>query len=255
MLSVMRVNFSKQLIELRRYAPDTIGLVVTFYAIFLLLFLGIRAVGDPGTADESIQYVIVSNAFWMLLMMSFISMASEVSNEAIRGTLEQLYMSPVPAWQIMLARAVSSVLIYLVLVVLVVTLAMFTSGQWLQLSVPAALLLGLPTVASVLGLGFIGAGLALVFKQIGNLLQIGQFFLMAMAFAPVAILPGLEVLPAMKGIDLVRSIATGQMSLQQVTAIDWWIVILNGAAWLGAGLLVFRLLEKRALKQGVLGKY
>lgn len=255
MLSVLRVNFSKQLIEMRRYLPNTISEFITFYAIFLLLFLGIQAVGDPGTADANIRYVIVSNAFWMLLVLSFMTMASEIANEAIRGTLEQLYMSPVPAWQIVFVRAVSSILIYLVLVILVVVAAMLTSGQWLSFSVPAALLLGIPTLASVLGLGFIGAGLALVFKQIGSLLQIGQFFLMAMAFAPVGIFPGLELLPAMKGMDLVRNIAIGELTLSQVTAADWWTVLLNGAAWLAAGLLVFRLLEARALKRGVLGKY
>src|SRR5690554_2552395 len=113
MLSVLRVNFSKQLIEMRRYLPNTISEFITFYAIFLLLFLGIQAVGDPGTADANIRYVIVSNAFWMLLVLSFMTMASEIANEAIRGTLEQLYMSPVPAWQIVFVRAVSSILIYL----------------------------------------------------------------------------------------------------------------------------------------------
>src|SRR5690554_5787364 len=167
MPSVLRVNFSKILIEMRRYLPDTIGQLITFYAVFLLLFLGIQAFGDPTTAGANIQYVIVSNAFWMLLIASFMVMASEVSEEAIRGTLEQLYMSPVPAWRIMLARGISNVLIWLVLVIIVVILAMLTSGQWLTFSVPAALLLGIPTIAAVLGLGFIGAGLALVFKQIG----------------------------------------------------------------------------------------
>lgn len=255
MLNVFRVNWSKQVIEMRRYLPDTIGLIITFYAIFLLLFLGIRAVGEPSTADGNIQYVIVSNAFWMLLMMSFMSMGQEVTNEAIRGTLEQLYMSPVPAWRIMLARAVSSVLIYLVLVILVAVLAMLTSGQWLSLSLPAALLLGVPTLAPILGLGFIGAGLALLFKQIGSILQIGQFVLMAMAFTPVDILPGLALLPAMKGIHLVRSIATAEMTLQQVSSADWLMVVGNGVLWFGLGLLVFRLLERRALRTGVLGKY
>lgn len=255
MLNVFRVNWSKQLIELRRYLPDTIGLIITFYAIFLLLFLGIRAVGDPSTADGNIQYIIVSNAFWMLLMMSFLSMAQEVTTEAIRGTLEQLYMSPIPAWRIMLSRAVSSVLIYLVLVILVALLAMLTSGQWLTFSLPAALLLGVPTLAPILGLGFIGAGLALLFKQIGSILQIGQFVLMAMAFTPVDILPGLALLPAMKGIHLVRSIATSEMSLQQVSAADWWTVSANGVLWFALGLIVFRLLERRALRTGVLGKY
>ncbi len=255
MLNVLRVNFSKQLIEMRRYLPNTISEFVTFYAIFLLLFLGIQAVGDPGSADANIRYVIVSNAFWMLLVLSFMTMASEIANEAIRGTLEQLYMSPVPAWRIVLARAVSSIVIYLVLVILVVIAAMLTSGQWLAFSLPAALLLGVPTIAAVLGLGFVGAGLALVLKQISSLLQIGQFFLMAMAFAPVGIFPGLELLPAMKGIDLVRSIAIGEITLAQVSTQDWWIVTLNGAVWLAAGMLVFLQLEKRALRSGVLGKY
>ncbi len=255
MLNVLRVNFSKQLIEMKRYLPDTIGTLITFYAIFLLLFLGIQAVGDPSTADQNIQYVIVSNAFWMLLLMSFISMAAEVSDEAIRGTLEQLYMSPVPAWRIILARALGSVVIYLVLVVAIVFLAMLTSGQWLTFSVPAALLLGVPTIASVLGMGFMGAGLALVFKQVGSLIQIGQFFLMGMAFTPLDTLPGLSFLPAMKGIDLVRNIAVGEITLGQLSSADWWLVSLNGAGWLGLGLLFYLLLERRALRLGVLGKY
>lgn len=255
MLDVIRVNWSKQLIELRRYLPNTISLIITFYAIFLLLFLGIRAVGDPNSADSNIQYVIVSNAFWMLLMMSFLSMAQEITDEAIRGTLEQLYMSPVPAWRIVLARAVSSVVIYLFLVALVVVLAMLTSGQWLSLSLPAALLLGVPTVAAVLGLGFIGAGMALLFKQVGSILQVGQFVLMAMAFAPGSLVPGLAFIPAMKGIDLVRRIATGELSLTQVGAADITVVFVNGAVWLGLGLLAFRMFERRALRTGVLGKY
>lgn len=255
MLEVLRVNFSKQLIEMRRYLPNTIGELVTFYAVFLLLFLGIRTMGDPTSADDNIRYVIVSNAFWMILVMTFMMMASELANEAIRGTLEQLYMSPQPAWLIILARAVSNLGIYLVLTVAVVALAMLTSGQWLSFTLPAALLLGVPTLAAVLGLGFIGAGLALVFKQIGSLLQIGQFVLMAMAFAPVGVLPGLELLPAMKGIDLVRNIAVGELQLGQIPASDWWVLGLNGAGWFAVGLLVFRLLERRAINRGLLGKY
>ncbi len=255
MFEVLRVNLSKQLIEKRRYLPDTIGEIITFYAIFLMLFLGIRTMGDPASASENIRYIIVSNAFWMLLVLMFMTMAGELANEAIRGTLEQLYMSPQPAWVIILARALANLFIYMLLVVMVVLLAMFTSGQWLSFSLPAALLLGVPTIAAVLGLGFIGAGLALVYKQIGSLLQIGQFFLMAMAFAPVAVLPGLELLPAMKGMDLVRSIAVGDLQLAQIPAADWWVVGLNGFGWFAVGLLIFRLLERRAINRGLLGKY
>ncbi len=253
--SVARVNWSKQLIELRRYLPDTISMLVTFYAIFLLLFLGIRVVGDPASMDENIRYVIISNAFWMLLLIAFLNMAGELANEAMRGTLEQIYMSPVPAWRIVLARAVSTLLQTLVMVIVIIVLGMLTSGQWLSFSLPGALLLAIPTLASVLGLGLMAAGMALVYKQIGSFLQIAQFGLMALAFTPLTAFPLLEYLPAVKGLDLIRQLMMGDTSLAMIQGSEWLSVTLNAIAYFAAGLLVFRLFERHALRGGLLGKY
>jgi ABC-2 type transport system permease protein len=254
-LNVLRVNWSKELIELRRYLPDTIGTIITFYAIFLLLFLGIQVVGDPGTADANIRYMIVSNAFWILLLIGFNSMAGELAGEAMRGTLEQVYMSPVPAWKIILTRAISTLGQTMMIVVVVVTLGMLTSGQWLSFSLPTALLVAVPTLTAVLGIGFMSAGLALVFKQIQSFLQISQFILLGLAFTPLSAFPLLELAPAVKGLDLIRRIMVDDLTLAGISTMEWLSLTANAAFYFGLGLLVYRLLERRALDRGLLGKY
>src|SRR5690625_827115 len=65
---LIKANFRKEYIELIRYLPNTIAMLVTFYAIFLGMFFGIQVVGDPSMQDTNIQYVIVNYVFWFLAM-------------------------------------------------------------------------------------------------------------------------------------------------------------------------------------------
>lgn len=102
--NVLAVNVGKVLIEMRRYLPNTIRMVVTFYVIFLAMFLGITVVGDPSVADTNVRFLLVGNAVWFLLLVGVNSIGWEITTEATRGTLEQLHMSPfAPRW-ILLAR-------------------------------------------------------------------------------------------------------------------------------------------------------
>ena len=92
--NVLSANVRKVGIELMRYLPNTISMIVTFYAIFLLFFLGIRVVGGGAMSGESSEYLIVSMMLWFLALMAMQGIGWEITNEATRGTLEQLYMSP-----------------------------------------------------------------------------------------------------------------------------------------------------------------
>lgn len=253
--SVLRANVSKVVIEMVRYLPNTVSLIVTFYVIFLAMFLGIQVVGDPATAGESVRYLIVANGFWLLLMLGINSMGYEVTNEATRGTLEQLYMSPVPAWQILLARMVGTLGANLVIMVLMVALSMATARAWLNLDLPLVLLILAPTLVGVAGLGFAVAGLALVFKQIQSLLQVTQFVLLAIAFVPLALSPWLALAPVVKGIDMVREVMIEGAGIATFGAGDWLVLIVNAAAYFGLGLLAFRVAERRAMTRGLLGQY
>src|SRR5699024_8186097 len=106
-LNLLKANLRKEYIELKRYMPNTIAMVITFFCIFLGMFAGIQLVGDPGSQDVNTQYVIVNYIFWFLAMMVMNSIGWEITNEAMRGTLEQLCMTPMGLWKVMITRLIS----------------------------------------------------------------------------------------------------------------------------------------------------
>jgi ABC-2 type transport system permease protein len=247
-------NSRKVIIEMQRYLPNTLSLVATFYIIFLAMFFGIRIIGDPATAEANIQFVIVSNAFWFLAIMAMTSMGWEVTTEATRGTLEQLAMSPVGLPAILLLRMIANIAAQLVIIAAMLVLVMWTAGQWLNFDLTLLPIL-VPTLISMIGIGYVVAGLSIIFKQIQALLQILQFVFLGMTFVPLSALPWLELAPFVKGVDLTRQVMTQGLGLGDLGFLDWLSLIANAALYFTLGLVFFRWCEQVARRQGLLGQY
>lgn len=248
-------NIRKVAIEMRRYLPNTISLVITFYAIFLMFFLGVQLVGNPETAGESTQYLIVSMVLWFLALMAMQGIGWEITQEATRGTLEQLYMSPVPAWLILLARMIGTVLVNLVMIAVMLAMAMATAGEWLHFDLVTLAPLLVFTVSCMIGVGFMVAGLALVFKQIQALLQIAQFIFFALVAVPVTLSPLLEALPVVRGASMIREAMTTGVALGDFGASAWVLLALNTGLYFILGVMFYKLAERRAMDRGLLGQY
>ena len=255
LLNSFRANFAKNVIELKRYLPNTLSLVLTFYFIFVFLLLGVKFIGDPTTAAENIRYLMVANGFWFLLMLCVQNVGWELTNEALRGTLEQLYMSTVPVWLILLFRMVASLIINLVILVVLMVLSMLTAGEWLSVDIVALVAILPGTLLGALGIGFVVAGVTIVYKQVNAMLQLVQFVLMAIAYVPLALSPLMELAPAAKGIDMVRKVTAEGVPLSSFTGSDWASLLANGFVYLAVGLVIFKLLERRAMRRGLLGHY
>lgn len=250
-----RANLTKAVIELRRYLPNTISMILTFYAIFVFLLLGVRFVGDPATSGDAVRHLLVANGFWFLLMVGVNAMGWELTNEALRGTLEQLYMSTVPPYMILLFRMIATMLINTVLLALLITLSMLTTGQWLTVDVTTLVLVLPPTFLAVMGLGYAVAGLTIVYKQMNAVLQLLQFALMGIAFVPLTAVPLFELAPTAKGIDMIRQVMAAGTPLATFTALDWATLVGTGAFWFVLGLGVYLLFERRSMNRGLLGHY
>lgn len=150
-LHLLSANFRKEYIELKRYLPNTIALVFTFYIIFLAAFFGIMFIGDPASFDANVQYSIVSVAFWSLTMMTMNFIGYSIITEATRGTLEQIYMSPMGVWKIMLTRIIGQFGLQSVVMVILLFAAMLTSGQWLSLNPMTTIPIIIITMISMVG--------------------------------------------------------------------------------------------------------
>lgn len=254
-LHLLNANFRKEYIEMKRYLPNTIALVSTFYIIFLAAFFGIKFIGDPASFDTNVQYSIVSVVFWSLTMMTMNFIGYSVITEATRGTLEQIYMSPMGVWKIMLTRIISQFGLQSVIMVLLLFGAMLTSGQWLSLNPMTTIPIIIVTMISMVGISFMIAGLAIIVKQIQAFLQIFQFVLMGLVFVPLTVAPFLAFAPFVKGVNMVRTVMIEDLTLTQLPWSDYGVLLLNSLVYLILGLLVFHACEKIAMKKGLLGQY
>ena len=253
-LNVLDANIRKVATELRRYLPNTLSTTFTFYAIFLGFFIGFQFMGTPESTTQGTPYIIVNTVLWFLALMAMQGIGWEIEREATRGTLEQLYMSPVGAWRILLARMIGTVLLNLLIIAVMLTLSMLTAGQWLTFDLLTLLPVLLLTIVCMLGIGFMVAGLALMFKQIQSFLQIVQFIFLALVAVPPFI-GWLELLPVIKGADMIRRTMIEGTSLLQFSSLDWLSLAVNAAAYFALGVLLYRLAEKRAMRLGLLGQY
>lgn len=254
-LHVFNANFRKEYIEMKRYLPNTIALVVTFYIIFLGAFFGIMFIGDPASFDMNVQYSIVSVVFWSLTMMTMNFIGYAVVTEATRGTLEQLYMSPMGVWKIMLTRIISQLGLQSVIMIILLFAAMLTSGQWLSLNPMTTIPIIIVTMISMIGVSFMIAGLAVIVKQIQAFLQIFQFVLMGLVFVPITVAPFLAFAPFVKGVNMVRTVMMEDLTLTQLPWSDYGVLVLNSLVYLILGLVIYDRCEKIAMKKGLLGQY
>lgn len=255
MLDVLTANTRMVAIELRRYLPNTISTIVTFYAVFLLMFLGIQLVGSPESASGDTRYLIVSVVLWFLAILAMQAIGFAITQEATRGTLEQLYMSPVPAWWILLSRMLGTVAVNLVMVGVMLALAMLTARELLTFDLMTLVPLFAITIAGMIGVGFVVASLALLYKQVDALLQIGQFLLMALVAVPVSLSPLLELAPVVRGTSMIRDAMTLGAQASDYGPAAWGLLLANTALSLVIGFAVYGWAERRAMHLGTLGRY
>ena len=254
-LNLIKANTRKDYIELKRYLPNTIAMLVSFFIIFLAMFAGIQIIGDPGTKDVNTQFIIVNYVFWYLALIVVQDIGHQIANEAIQGTLEQVNMSPLGLWKIMLARLVAAIFTNSIIVVILLFAAMLVTGQWLNIDVISILPILILTLISMIGLGFIIAGMTLVLKQIGALLQILQFILAGLVFIPLSVAPFLAFLPVVKGVDLVRAVMIDGLSILSFSPFDFFVLIFNAVFYFLLGLFFFLYCERVAMKKGLFAHY
>lgn len=248
----LRRNF----IEVRRYYFDTLSGLLTIYAFFVVLFFGARLFGgsNPNFGD-TLSGMVVSYGIWAMAMFSLSSLTFELTQEAQLGTLEQLSMSPFGLPRVFVARVFTNVVVYFGMFVLLLVVMMATTGKWLNLSPVSTLPLLLITLLGVIGVGFVLAGIAIVFKRVQNAIQIYQVALIGLIIAPIDRLPALKYLPLSWGSELMRRVMVDDASIFRMPVADLTFLLANSAVYFAAGLGVFKLFERSARDKGLLGHY
>jgi ABC-2 type transport system permease protein len=244
----------KRVVILKEYPVNTLTQLAVTYLFFAGVFFGGKAVAGPALTD-SLPGIIVGFFVWTMAITSFAGAARSIMDEAQWGTLEQLYMSPYGFERVMAVNAVVRLLESFAWGAVILAAMLATTGQQLTIDVLTVVPLVVLTVASALGVGFVFAGLALVYKRIENLFGLLNFGLLFFIAAPIDEYPALAALPLSQGSALLQRAMTDGDALWQLPVVDLAVLVATAVGYVIAGVLAFRVAEARARRDGLLGQY
>jgi len=243
------------------YRFDTLGEMALWLVAFPAMMAIFAGVSDRFDTRQQLASLI-GFLVWDLCMSVLSGTTREIAHEAEEGTLESLFLSPLPPIQVIFLRVLAAFLVQgMHTLVLGMSLVYILNLPILWSNLAPALLLF--TVAGVFGLSLALGGLAIVYKQIANV--IGAVTLL-MVLATGALIP-LDRLGAL--FRLLRLLVPTTWGIHALRAallegVTWQVLWQNGT-WvglgtqalllLGLGAAIFHWGYQRARSLGILGSY
>lgn len=252
-------EITKGLIDLWRGKVASLLELVLFGIFFLVLTF---AIGRGTFQVALVAPLLVGFVAYLFFHMQTNHLFWGLLGELQSGTLEQMYLSPLPPWLLTIGLTVASIvegavlalLLYLgVRLVVPVTIPL----RWAGL-LPLALL-----VLSSVGYSLILGGLTLLFKRLEMLKEVFQLVVLIFSgiFISLDHLPNwiatiARFLPLALGVETLRKtlFAGGSLGSLAADGTLWWMTG-NAAAYLVLGVLIFRECERLAKRRGTLGQY
>lgn len=256
MLRAFLANFWKNLIEFKRYYFDSITSIMTILLFFYLIFFGVKAVGGNAPQfGETIDGIIVGYFMWLAFIFSFQGVSWGIIEEAQRGTLEQVFMSPIPFEFQMLSRIISNFIFNVLLATMpLMYFAAFTTGRSLSFDPITLVYLLLVGVISATGVGMIIGGIAMIFKRVSSFIQIVTFGSLAFTMMdPKNVL--MKFIPMSQAAYMMRMMALDKIGFLEFQFVEHVYLWLASFLYISLGIFIFRAFEKKAMKLGSLSQY
>ncbi|HYS41614.1 MAG TPA: hypothetical protein VEO01_38850 [Pseudonocardiaceae bacterium] len=242
-----------------------------FFALFVLLLGPLLGQGqqiaaghvqwtlDSGTTSVLVLWFVPFTFFYMQVVKLFWRLLAEIQT----GTIEQVYLTPLPSWLIVAAGRVVAAAIE-TLFVAAGTYGIVAAFVTIHLHWTAtALLPAVAIMVSGVGVSLIIAGATLVWKriQLVNDTVLMLIMLFSAAAVPLISVPAWwadtsRVFPLTAGVASLNN-----LMLQHRPVIAAWgmgglvWLLVTSAAYLTAGILAFRLGEHTAKRRGTLARY
>lgn len=255
MFEALVANFAKSWLEFKRYYFNTISGIATFLIFFYFMFFGVKTIGGPSVSSgDTLEGMIVGYFMWTMFIFSFQGVAWGIIDEAQRGTLEQVFMSPIAFEYQMLFRMISDFVFNVLFSVPLMYFAAFTTKKHLNFDFPTLVYLLIVGTVSALGVGMVLGGIALVFKRISSFIQIVTIGSLSFTMFDSSQLL-YRLLPMSQASQMMKKMAIAGTRFYQFPLSDHLILWLAAALYLFIGILVFRVFERHAMISGTLSQY
>lgn len=237
-----------------RYPANAIGAVVVSVFFFTVLFYGGRLLAGDALAD-SLEGILVGYFLWTLSVGAYSSISNDIGSEMQWGTLERHIMTPFGFAPVAFLKGSAKLVRTFLLSTVVLGFMLLLTGTRLRIEPFTVVIIAGLTVASVLGLGFAAGGLTVLYKRVGNWLNLLQFGFVVLVSAPIFEMPWMRVLPLAHGSAMLQRAMVEGTRLWQFGGFDIALLVVVAVGYLGGGYLVFHFATRRARRLGVLGDY
>lgn len=243
------VEASRLLAELRRYKLNSLVGLLDVFLLCLGIFLG---TGREFFPEGTLFYALVGMVLWRCTVACLQTACDIVQKEIRLGTLEQLLLAQYSLLRIVVTRLLAKLLVEAGKLALV-----SAALVWLFRIRPDAGLRPLVFVGALalcltgtVGIGCLVAGVALVYKKAGALVNSVSYFTLFFTgmIVPAELLPGVfryaaAALPFFWCVGLLRGGG------------GWLGLLASAAFWTAAGVAFFRAALRRALADGATARY
>jgi len=237
-----------------RYPANAVGGIVVALFFFGVLFYGGRMLAGRALTD-SIEGLVVGYFLWTLAVGAYAAISNDIGSEVQWGTLERHVTTPFGFAPVILLKGVAKLVRTFITSGVVLAVMLVVTGTTLQLDALTVVVVAALAVTSVLGVGFAAGGIAVLYKRIGNWLNLLQFGFVLLVSAPAFDLWWLRLLPLAHGSALLQRAMVDGTRLWEFPAADLALLVGVAVAYLALGYVVFRYTTGRARRLGVLGDY
>ncbi len=243
-----------------RYWLELIATWIGYIIVFVALFFGIQLITTGVGVSEWGQEAAIRYAIWMLCLTAVVGLPEKIQEEAMTGVLEQRFLAPKGGISNLIMSHIAGLLLWSFGTTLAFFAMIFMSGTPLVLDwgiLPVALLI----LLGIEGVGFLLAGLALLFKKIGAVAQLLQMAFLGLALLPADRLPAawqqvVQTLPLAAGLPLLNDLLLSRIDFETVVnRSDFWVLLMSSAVYLGVGLIGLQWAVRRARQHGLIGQY
>lgn len=257
--TLLRAVLAKQLLLMVRYRVNFAAQFVSLYLIFAVVFFGGQAaasnVGGAGSLQSTFDGVIVGWFLWSMAQAAYFSLPGDVTSESQWGTLEQLYMSPHGFGTVMAVKVLVNMVTSVLVGAVILVMMLVTTQRSLSVDIVTIAPIVVLGLLSVVGVGFVFAGLALVYKRVESFSNLMQFGLVGLIAAPAADVAALRLLPLVQASAMLQTSMRNGQPLWEYPALNLGLLVATGLTYALAGYAVFRVCAREARKRGVMGHY
>lgn len=247
------VVYRDLLVWIRYPVNAALGLIMSLFFFGLMFYGGTLVAGQA--ISNTIEGLIVGYFLWTLSIGAYSGITNDVRSEASWGTLERHFTTPFGFGPVILAKAVAIVFRTFVTSLVVLGVMLLMTGTTLDVHFLTVVPVATLAIASALGLGLAMGGFSVLYKRIGNVINLLQFAFIGLISAPVFDLEWAKFLPLAQGSEMLQQAMTDGVRLWEFEPAALAVLVGTAVGYLALGYAIFKLATRRARRLGVLGDY